>query len=363
MREHVQLLRAAGHTVHVLTWRSPDAVEEPHVTRLTYAPSKHERLFYGAGAPENLVSRTRAALIPSATAAMWRAARVHARDADLIVGHWLVPSGFIAREVARQLGLPSLVIGHSGGVHALAKLPPRIGRTLAERICDGPVSLPSHALRDKLDRVLGRPSHARILPMGFHPLSTEPVPAEPTEPGSRALFMGRLVPIKQPEIAVRASGYAGVPLDIAGDGPLRPSLELLARKLNAPVTFHGVVTGPAKRDLLQRAGAFLLPSIVLNGRHEGLPVSALEAAATGAIPLLGDVPSLHDLTPETWQRPHTPHDWAASLQLALTPQPLLRQKIAENALNYAWATIGPTWTQWIDELVAQPPWPGSSRSA
>lgn len=352
VREHVDLLTTAGHRVHVLTWRSPHAIPTPNVTRIPYALPQHERLFYGAGAPENLASRARATLIPTATAAMWQAALTHGKHADLIIGHWLIPSGWIAREVARQLGRPSLVIGHSGGVHALARLPARLGQSLAARICRGPLSLPSIALREKLDRVLQRPSHARILPMGFFPTTAATNPATAR---TRALFMGRLVPIKRPELAIQAAAQANIPLDIAGDGPLRATLEQKARDLRAPVTFHGVVTGAHKNHLLNQAGAFLLPSTVLNGRHEGLPVSPLEAACAGAIPLLGDIPSLEHITPEPWQRPQWPHDWAASLKHALTPHPNLRHQIAENALSLSWTQLGPIWLEWIDELGARHP--------
>lgn len=356
--EHVALLRAAGHSVTVLTWRSPDAVDAEGVERIAYAPRGAETLFYGAGAPENLARASRLGLVPGAVGAMAARALRAAKDADLIIGHWLVPSGYLARWVGRATGVPSLVIGHSGGVHALAKLPKPAGRRLARSICDGPVSVPSLALKEKLDRVVGAPSGARVLPMGFHAHDD----AVTTTNRDAGLFMGRLVPIKAPQTAVRAAADAGVALHVAGHGPLRHDLEALAAKLEAPVTFHGVVTGEAKRALLSRCAAFVLPSIELQGRHEGLPVSVLEAAAAGMVPVLGRIPGLETLTPERWQRPSNAHEWAQGLRRAVDAPADLRNAVRQAAMAFAWVNLGPIWTQWIDELAVLRHASRSSRS-
>src|SRR6185503_17555646 len=50
----------------------------------------------------------------------------------------------------------------------------------------------------------------------------------------------------------------------------------------ATVRMLGVVTGPAKRDLLAIADALVVPSRILpGGRTEGAPTAALEAMAAG----------------------------------------------------------------------------------
>ncbi len=350
--EHVAVLRLAGHQVDVLTWDWPGSGSqgeqaEASCLRVRYAPDAMQTLFYGAGAPENLNNPATALLAPQAMAAMLRAGLKAARGADLVIGHWLVPAGLIARQIGQQLKIPSLVIGHSGGVHALGRLPLMLGRRLAQKICTGPLTLPSVPLKAKLDRILGTDSRAEILPMGFH------LNAQEADKSPRGLFMGRLVPIKQPQLAVQAATLSGVHLDIAGDGPLRLGLEKLARKVNAPVTFHGVVRGQKKSDLIAHASAFVLPSARLNGRHEGMPVSLLEAAAGGAVPLLGDLPGTEAFVPQAWQSPTTANDWAAALIHATSPLPSLRQQITQEAKAYSWEALSPRWISAIDRAAAQ----------
>ena len=75
-----------------------------------------------------------------------------------------------------------------------------------------------------------------------------------------------------------------VELDLAGRGELRAALERQAAELGLGerVRFHGALTEPEVAALLERAHAFVLPSIVLpSGFMEGIPVSLMEAMACG----------------------------------------------------------------------------------
>jgi colanic acid/amylovoran biosynthesis glycosyltransferase len=111
---------------------------------------------------------------------------------------------------------------------------------------------------------------------------------EPTGP-VRALCVAGLKDYKGHRVLIEAlaSGRGGldrVHLDIVGDGPLRPSLEELVRAagLEARVRFHGPLPEPAVIDLLDRADAFVLPSVIApDGTTEGLPVVLIEALAAG----------------------------------------------------------------------------------
>jgi colanic acid/amylovoran biosynthesis glycosyltransferase len=69
-----------------------------------------------------------------------------------------------------------------------------------------------------------------------------------------------------------------VSLRFAGDGPDRAALEAMSRDLNLAdcVTFLGYLGEDAVRKELEAADAFVLPSFI-----EGVPVSAMEAMATG----------------------------------------------------------------------------------
>jgi colanic acid/amylovoran biosynthesis glycosyltransferase len=110
-------------------------------------------------------------------------------------------------------------------------------------------------------------------------------------PGERVrlLSMCRLVEKKGLEYGMRAFARvatlgAGFEWHIAGDGPLRASLEDLARELGVQdrVTFHGPVTRARALELLAHAHACLAPSVTArNGDQEGLPVTIVESTACG----------------------------------------------------------------------------------
>ncbi|MEZ4458832.1 MAG: glycosyltransferase family 4 protein [bacterium] len=348
VRDHVEMLREFGHDVDVMTWQDTADPHDDGVIRVQYAPRSLQTLFYGAGAPENLSSAANGLLVPQAMVAMEREVARRAPAYDLLIGHWLVPAGLIVRRVGARLGRPTLVIGHSGGVHALAKLPRRVGRSMARTIAAGPTTVPTQILKDLLDRTCGLTTRAQILPMGFTPIS-------PAPKLGRALFMGRLVPIKRVDIAIRACAAARVGLDVAGDGPMRTDLETLATELGADVHFWGLVFGHQKADLVAAASAFVLPSGRLRGRHEGLPVSLLEAASAGAVPVVGDLPGSDLLTPEPWQRPADAADWSASVRLATTPLPALRSRVSAAAEGLTWRNLSGRWREVVETAAAWRP--------
>lgn len=109
-------------------------------------------------------------------------------------------------------------------------------------------------------------------------------------------FVGRLVPIKRPELfvaAVRAVSDARGPVTglVFGDGPLCADL--------APSAGERIRWLGARADLAQ-----LLPAcdaLVFTSRREGCPLAAIEAFAAG-VPVLGlDVPGVRDAL-ATWGR-------------------------------------------------------------
>jgi glycosyltransferase involved in cell wall biosynthesis len=94
-------------------------------------------------------------------------------------------------------------------------------------------------------------------------------------------YTGRLVPIKRPELMLRALARAregGTPARVAvvGDGLLRPQLEGLAQSLGCAgaVDFLGY-----RRDLARIAAGS--DAALLTSDNEGTPVALIEAAAAG----------------------------------------------------------------------------------
>jgi glycosyltransferase involved in cell wall biosynthesis len=97
-------------------------------------------------------------------------------------------------------------------------------------------------------------------------------------PAERAgvLFVGRLVPEKEPLLALTAATTAGLGITFLGDGPLRPMLERAARERGVEhlVRLHPFT--PAPWDLYARARV-----LVLSSRYETFANVIVESLAAG----------------------------------------------------------------------------------
>ncbi|MBA2664860.1 MAG: glycosyltransferase family 4 protein [Bradymonadaceae bacterium] len=354
-------LARCGHVVDVLTW-SDAAVDDDFapinhcIERVRYAPSGLDTLFYGAGVPENLEQTPlKGVLVPAAMATMAarlvQKVRARRNPYDVIVGHWLLPGGILARLCGKLLAIRSVVVGHSGGVHLLGQMPKPIARQLARIVVDGALTVPTAELRDKLC-TFADARHASVLPMGF-----EPPPVDQSAIKSERvdwLCMGRHVPIKGFDVAIdafsRARLHDGSNLHIAGDGPDRVLLEAQARA-RPDIHFHGIVTGSQKSALLARCGYYLLPSKTLpSGRHEGLPVSFLEAASLGLIALSGPVPGIDVYLARPELQRVAEGDvaaWSRAIerlsQLASKERAQLAQASREKVAHLAWPRLIKDW--------------------
>ncbi len=153
---------------------------------------------------------------------------------------------------------------------------------------------------------------------GLRPFATVPNAVGPAPPPGQRLAsvvaVGRLVEQKNHELAIRAiTKVPGATLAIVGDGPLRPQLERLAAELDAPVIFTGVRDDA--RALMGAADVVVMPS-----RWEGLPLSALEALASGTPLVATDVRGLRELVTDGENAllvPEEPEALAAAIRRVL----------------------------------------------
>jgi glycosyltransferase involved in cell wall biosynthesis len=125
----------------------------------------------------------------------------------------------------------------------------------------------------------------------------------PARADGPALVVSRLAAEKGIEVAIDACREAGVPLVIAGDGPLAGALT--QRAAGADVTFTGHVTGAALARLRAQAAVALVPTRA----HETFGLAALEAMAAGVPVVASAMGALRELADDVTLVP--PGDVAA----------------------------------------------------
>ncbi len=112
----------------------------------------------------------------------------------------------------------------------------------------------------------------------------------------RVAAVGRLVETKGFAHMLDALAKADFPfaLTVAGDGPLRSSLEQQALKLtNGSVRFTGTVDNEAVFEILGASDVLVMPSVIAaNGDRDGIPNVVLEAMAVGLPVVASDISGL-----------------------------------------------------------------------
>ncbi len=103
-------------------------------------------------------------------------------------------------------------------------------------------------------------------------------PDEHSMRASDLLSVGRLMPTKRHDLAIRLAHEEGVSLRIAGEGPERERLEALAQELQASVVFLGPCTEETLREEYRRAAR-----LVHRSETGSLDKVVLEAASCGCL--------------------------------------------------------------------------------
>jgi len=345
--------------------RSQDG--ELAIWRYRYAPARLEQLAYGAGIAAQLRERRwRWLLVPGFLLAQVLAIRRACRAfrPDLVHAHWLLPQAVAAS--FSGLRIPLACTCHGTDIYGFnGKLAMRLKRR-ASRACAG-IAVVSEGLAATFRARLPEAPPPRIHSMGvdlhgrFIPAATVPREA------ARLLFVGRLIPFKGVEVLLHALPHvlAQIPdatLDLAGDGPLRQSLEQLAASLgiSARVRFLGRVAQDRLPGLYQRASACVVPSVrTAEGHEEALGLVMVEALGC-ACPVVGsDLPGMRDVLRHEETALVFPAGDARALAQALRRllgDPALAARIAACGREYVrarydWEVVAQAHSVWLGELL------------
>ena len=159
------------------------------------------------------------------------------------------------------------------------------------------------------------------------------------------LFLGRLDPRNGLDTVLAAMGRVveerpGAHLTVAGDGPLRPVYERLARPLGRSVSFVGRVNGDRPAHYA-RADLYLCPTT-----KASFGITLLEAMACGTPMVVSDIVGFRELVdggPEAVLVPkERPAAWADTILELLADRPRLEaMSVAgrRKAEDYAWPRI------------------------
>jgi glycosyltransferase involved in cell wall biosynthesis len=200
--------------------------------------------------------------------------------------------GSFANMLTRRV--PSVRTVHGDSEHAPRGLKSRLRRGLFDSLdhwCARYGQERMIAVSEELGKKLAMkfpPEKVVVIENGVDPEAVmakcHPVTFRTDEPGATHIgIVGRLVPVKRVDLFLRtaASLFRDEPLrtwrfHVFGDGPLRASLSRLASELGIAgvVTFHG-----HRNDIVACMAA--LDVVVMCSDHEGLPMTALEAAVVG----------------------------------------------------------------------------------
>lgn len=308
-------------------------------------------------------------------------------DVDLLHGHYWM-SGWVGRRLRRRRGLPLVQRFHTlahakNSTRAPADEPEPMLRIAAERRVVADADAVLAPTRQEAQLLIGsyraRPDRVHVVPPGvdttlFRPDGDRMQTRRQLGGGRLLLFVGRLQPLKGPDVAIRA--LAALDAHLPDDGMPTRLIIVGGPSGNG----HGTVDPPALRRLADDLGvgdrvALLSPRghdelaplyraadvLIMPSRSESFGLVALEAQACGTPVVATDVGGVADLVSVgggTVVASHEPASYAAALAPYLLDARLRERASAAavaGAQRYDWdATVDQTIAVYDDVLSTRP---------
>lgn len=183
-------------------------------------------------------------------------------------------------------------------------------------------------------------SHVRVLHNYIDTSLFKPLPGERRT--DRLLFVGKFRRQKNVEALIRAAARLGLPIDIYGEGSLRPVYEALIRDTGCDATFHGLAPNRELPRIMAGYRYYVLPSF-----YEGTPKTLLEAMACGLCCVGTDVVGINEILT---------HGETGFLAEDTSPEALedaLRQALSDGAKAEA---VGRRAAKLVEEKFSLPAW-------
>ena len=215
---------------------------------------------------------------------------------DVLLASWLFPDGCAAARIAKEVGVPCVLITQGSDTHQYLAMPRRRRHILRAIEQSAAVITRSADLGKRLAAAGAEPSKLHTIYNGvdttvFRRRDQADARQQLDLPANARvfLFVGNFLAVKNPQLLVRAfgkyretSGDTASLLLMAGKGPLQDEVRALAGSLG--LHDHIRLTGPLNSEQIARhmAASDLL---CLSSRNEGLPNVILEALACG-LPVL-----------------------------------------------------------------------------
>jgi glycosyltransferase involved in cell wall biosynthesis len=221
---------------------------------------------------------------------------------DLVHAHWILPSGLYGLLFHLCRKIPFVLTSHGALIEEFDSLAFITKHLVRWTLRSADVIIAVGSLHAQKIRVVMGENCSRIetVSMGIIIPPEEPQRKVPTEmasiPSPRIVFLGNLIPVKGPDLAIRALGIlierGMIPsLTIIGQGGMKDDLHRLVANLNLDghVYFLGPVVPERVADYLSAADVCVIPS-----RREPFGLVAMESMACGKPVIAADVGGLRE---------------------------------------------------------------------